>query len=51
MSRRGFESLSLRQGRFEYESPPTWVLGRVDPGKVLWRAAVAVDRDAALAQL
>jgi hypothetical protein len=29
----------------------TWVLERMDPGKVMWRAAVAVDRDAALAQL
>ena len=29
----------------------TWVLERMDPGKVMWRAAVAADRDAALAQL
>jgi hypothetical protein len=29
----------------------TWVLERMDPGKVMWRAAVAADRDAALARL
>jgi hypothetical protein len=29
----------------------TWVLGRMDPSKVMWRATVAADRDAALAQL
>ncbi len=29
----------------------TWVLERMDPSKVMWRATVAADRDAALAQL
>jgi hypothetical protein len=29
----------------------TWVLGRMDRSKVTWRATVAADRDAALAQL
>jgi HTH-type transcriptional regulator / antitoxin HipB len=29
----------------------TWVLERMDQSKVMWRAAVATDRDAALAQL
>jgi hypothetical protein len=29
----------------------TWVLERMDPSKVMWRAAVVTDRDAALAQL
>ena len=29
----------------------TWVLDRMDPSKVMWRAAVSVDRDAALARL
>jgi HTH-type transcriptional regulator/antitoxin HipB len=29
----------------------TWVLDRMDPSKVMWRATVAADRDAALAQL
>jgi transcriptional regulator with XRE-family HTH domain len=29
----------------------TWVLERMDPGKVMWRAAVAADRDVALARL
>jgi tetratricopeptide (TPR) repeat protein len=29
----------------------TWVLERMDRSKVMWRAAVAADRDAALAQL
>jgi transcriptional regulator with XRE-family HTH domain len=28
-----------------------WVLERMDPGKVMWRAAVTADRDAALAML
>jgi hypothetical protein len=28
-----------------------WVLERMDPSKVMWRATVAADRDAALAQL
>jgi tetratricopeptide (TPR) repeat protein len=29
----------------------TWVLERMDPSKVMWRATVTADRDAALAQL
>ena len=29
----------------------TWVLDRMDPAKVMWRATVAADRDAALARL
>jgi hypothetical protein len=29
----------------------TWVLDRMDPSKIMWRATVAADRDAALAQL
>jgi transcriptional regulator with XRE-family HTH domain len=29
----------------------TWVLERMDPSKVMWRATVAADRDAVLAQL
>lgn len=29
----------------------TWVLDRMDPAEVMWRATVAADRDAALARL
>jgi hypothetical protein len=29
----------------------SWVLSRMDPSKVMWRATVAADRDAALARL
>lgn len=38
-------------GRYgEAADTMTWVLDRMDPSKVLWRAAVSADRDAALAR-
>ena len=47
---RGAVLSSLARDR-EAADTLTWVLGRMDPGKVMWRAAVAADRDAALARL
>ena len=47
---RGFVLSTLRRPR-EAADALTWVLDRMDPGKDMWRATVAADRDADLAQL
>lgn len=47
---RGFVLSTLGRHR-DAADALTWVLDRMDPGKVMWRATVAADRDAALAQL
>jgi y4mF family transcriptional regulator len=47
---RGFVLSRLGRHR-EAADALTWVHDGMDPGKVMWRATVAADRDAALAQL